>query len=580
MSLLTLTACLTLSVQAPISQDPQPKVTRFVPVREWIAPAPRAVQPPFGSFLGNPDPDPPILLIGDKEYSLDTGEIADLVQTLANVDADQTGLNVEMHGSALLISGTPAAVQLAEDAARSLTAAMTREVRVQAELFRVPDIRSFPATATNDELTGITSGLQRIWRGVASGQSGETLSLSKDLLTSYVYDVDVEIAQEAKIGDPVTVALFEGVRLAIEPHALTASTDLVVCAQFSFGELRGSPVNHPTGIKDTPSVDVPDLDCNSGAISGRIPNGGALLLSVQGDAEAGSNMLLAITATHDDQRADGNDSFAAYPVSALISQSIRDKVSNAPREDRFGGNLNPATAPASSDALGPHRDSLLLDMIHSSIGFDGDGEMLSVTRKHLLVIGDGAKQQAVRSSIQRMQDRWLKTVRVDIETTMREIRYGNSVFAKSGSFDNSDASRPLHRVTFPALLGRPHAIIRGRETTVISDNDVEVAQKATISDPIVTPVFSGVFLSFYAYPQSEGVGVEAELDLSDSWSTRRRTSNFAEAGDLFLPTMSHARLSHRGAAASGREISLGEGPALQRGEANFRTRQALRVTLP
>lgn len=580
MSLLALTICLTLSPQAPDSQDGQVLETRFVPIREWVTPSTKPLMPRLGSFLGKPYGNRSIQLIGDQESTTSSDEMIDLVRQLTGDALDEFEVSIEVVGATMRVSGPPDQLRLVEDTVHQLTTTMVHSLQLRAELFRVPEARLFPASAAKADLDRIRSGLQRIWSGSASCESGRTVSLNKDLITAYVYDVDVEIAQDAKIGDPVTAELFEGVRLLIEPHALTSSSDLVLYAQFAFGELREPTGNRPTGVKDLPSLDVPHLDCNSGTISGRISDGGALLLSVQGDPAGGGNMLLMITAQHQGQANSDGDTFSAFPVSALLSQSMRTNVANSPPDEEEPGgellNLKPTTE--GEGALGPRDPGGLLDLIHATV--NTEDEMLMMSRKHLLVSGSKATRQAVRDIVQRLQERWLKTARVDVQTTMKEMYYGHSAFPKAGATTNNDAPRTLHHITFPALLGRPHSMIRGHETTVIRESEVEIAQKSSLSDPIIGKIFSGVVLSFYAYPQQRGLGVESDLDLFDVATPRRRASETKDGGDLFLPSMGRARFNHRGPASSGADLVLGEGPTVRIGDRNFRTRQVLRVTLP
>lgn len=592
MSLYALTMSLALAVpQAPdagpahaTSRREVAREIRHIPIHAWVAPSAPPVEPPLGSFLDTESMGEPMFLLGafaDDRRVMDPEHAADLVRRVVDLDWDGNN-EIWVSGMMLRVAGSPDEVQMAESAVHALTRAFVRNIRIEAELYRISDRGAFPAVATSDQLARLAAerNLLRVWRGTALCAAGNLVSLGKDRHTSYVHDVNVEVAQSAKIGDTETSTLFEGVRVSVEPHALAGTTDVVLHAQFAFGEQRRPLETRSAGTDEIPDVDVPALDCTSGSMSGRIPSGSALLLSVQGHEAGGANMLLALRASTDQPGGGEVRDVSVIPITALVSEALRWRVYAAPEDLPENKCSLLMTRDAQEIAFGPSERDDLQDLMQRALGIDdSETEWLEIERGHAVVRGSAAVREAAVRVVSGLQDQLLDTFQVDMTTTLDGAHFGDGVFPRSAA-PTSSANDHLHRVTFPALVGRPHAIVRGHETTVIRENDVEIAQKAQITDPVIEQVFSGVVVSTLVYPQQASLGVEADIELRQVPPAQRRSPQIKDGGALYLPTTNRARFTHGGPIAPGQPLDLGDGPTVNVGEKSYRTRQALRVTRP
>ena len=72
-----------------------------------------------------------------------------------------------------------------------------------------------------------SKSLEVLWTATTRTRSGVPIALGKERWTPYVRDIDSEVAQDSKIGDPKVDRLFEGIRILVEPHALAGSEDNV-----------------------------------------------------------------------------------------------------------------------------------------------------------------------------------------------------------------------------------------------------------------------------------------------------------------------------------------------------------------
>jgi len=572
----TLTLCLMLVPQGPIeatapdSGAGRARVIRHVPIRGLIA---RTMMPPvprLGSLLGTEEPDQSAFsLLGDLESAqrlLDGDAVVELVVRAAPVATDECTLDVA--GSSLVLSGPPDKVHLVEQTVREITGAVLQYVDLHAALYRIPARRELPATATREQLAAIVDGMDLLWSAGGPCRSGTTTGFSKSRETSYVVDVDVEVAQHSQIGDPVGGAYFEGIAVNLQPHVLTGSNDLVVYGQFAIGEERQPTILRSTGIKDLPSIDVPSLNSTSGAFSGRVPNGGALLVSLQGDTTGGSNLLLAVTAS---SRVHDRQDPGIYPVTAMLtnalSSSVRGTIVNSGHIPQLALNFGQDEGRRES----PRDAGQLVELLRDGMGVDSE---IDAVRGYIIATGSQEIRDGVKQVIGELQDKFLHTATIDCVTALTPAGPNPSFFAAA----TAGQSGELHHVTFPVLMGRPHVLIRGHETTTIGGINVEIAQKASVSNPVVDVIFSGLVTSVFVYRDLDGNGAEADLALIHVAEPRRRPAETKDGGDLYLPETSLARYAHTGPFDSGRRIDLGDGPTIRIDQQSYRTRQDIRIT--
>lgn len=561
---------------------PQPqKEIQTISIREWAAPRERPAAPPLGSFLVMPDDadELPVALIGASQSNrvMDPQTVLDLVRDFAPVEWD----SMSLYGDAntLQVSGPSDKVNAVMATAQKLRSACVHEVQIQVELYRVAAGASIPAVASADRLEALRRDHQRIWSAQSSCAASQSIGFQKDRASPYVRDSDIEVAKNAQIGDPIVERFFEGVRLIVEPHVLAGSTDLVVFAQFAVGEQRGPLQRRASGSKDLASMQVPNVDCSSGTFSGRVPDGGALVLSMRGDPTAGSDLMLLVRA----KRGAGADAAIAnemgiYPVSALLSDALRVKVVNELSD------VSPSSPQLSrreddGSGFGPRNPDVLGDVLASALGDAID--QLRIEGGHVILRGaPAATKEAVARLLAGLEQQWVTTAQIDLRTTLEEPFSGDGVFPRGEGTPSGTGSRILHHVSFPVVLGRPHVLLRGHMSTAVRDADVEIAEKAALSNPVVDDIFSGVIVSLLVYPGGNGPATEATVDLIDVPTLESHPRETESGVDLYLPRVSRARLSHTGAVTLGQDVVLGEGPNVKIGEQSFRTRQVLRIAAP
>lgn len=303
-----------------------------------------------------------------------------------------------------------------------------------------------------------------------------------------------------------------------------------------------------------------------------------MLFSVLGSQAGGSRMVLAISLRYGRPIEDTAQNIGIYPISGLTSESLSSWVrTNQPTAPGGNDSTLPLTseheksaAVISAHGIGDLMQDVLADRL------DQDEASIDVTNAgYLIVFGDSDAQGRVVASLTRIQQEWLRTIQVEATTSMESIGSEPGVFQRGVSSDGAGAT--LHRVCFPALLGRPHFALRGLESTTIQDLEVEIAQRATASNPVVVNTFSGVFVSIMPYTQLEGIGAHVRIDLSHVAPTLRRPVETKSGGDLYLPQTDRSAFEHDGPVPLERALEMGRGPSLTVQESTWRTSQSLRL---
>ncbi len=507
----------------------------------------------------------------DPTVAFQADSVVDLLAQMFGDQMNQT-LFVDTLQDMLVVTGDPQVAGNAVASLRSVEATLARSIEIRAALYEWDDQPVPPPVVSPDRLANLIGDRAPLWSAKTHTRSDAAVGLGQEQWTHYVGDVNVEVAQDSRIGDPVVRVMFEGVRLVVDPHSLIGTDDLVLLCQYAFGQRRKPVALRYTGIQDLPSLDVPEVNMDSGLASARIPNGGAMIGSFHSADGAGSRMLLVVSATHDDPEPTRLEALRPLPVSALLAGSTRGFPQPA-----VGDRLLPRKLGETLDRiLAPDE---LVDLVVDNVDPDawGDTAHIDYSRGHLWLRGDQAVIDRVEALLTQLQNRWLRNAEVELVTALQPASPSQGPFAKTTG--SEDAGTYLHRVVIPALVGRAHIVVHGVETMSVRDMDVEIAQEASISNPVVDPVFSGIYASVLPYEGARGAGSLADVELAWVAPLQPRATSNRAGGDLYLPSSGISRFAHDGLIESGQAIDLGSGPAVTVDDQTYRTRQSLRVTL-
>ncbi len=568
-------------LQAQSTNGQAERVLQSVPIGYIIGSQSRPTSPVLGSFLMSTDRERTSGLLTWQNRLPSADGLIELVRSIGGAAFDEDGAYLEAQANSLMISAAPDAVRQARRNLAYAGEIIARPIRIRVSLYRTSGSVDLPATVSAAALPTVAREAELLWSGSSVTRSGRKVALGRERHTPFIGDVDVEVAQKAKIGDPVVYTLFEGVRVAVEPHSLVSGDELVLLCQYAIGDRRGEIPSRSTGVDNLPSLDAPSLDTVSGSMSARLANGGAMLLCAGGTSEGGSSLVLMVSASFDTQSPAADPDFALVPISALSTESLSARVLAYDQHGR-GGDIPPR--PDSPFPLGVEereRSTMSADQIVDlsqqilSTRMDEDLASVDVMAGYLVVRGNADDQGRISAMLKQQEDLWLRSVRVRAITGQVAAPSTGITFPVRTSTDQ--ASENLHSISFPALLDRPHFAMRGVETTSIRDYDVEIAQKAQQANPVIEKVFSGILCSVMPRRWGEGLGAELDLNLIDSGGIFRRPLEADYGGDLYLTRPASANFLHDGPVPSSGRIDLGDGPIIRTRTSNWQTRQYVEI---
>lgn len=319
--------------------------------------------------------------------------------------------------------------------------------------------------------------------------AGRTVSLDAYRRVPFLFDYDVEIAQNMMIFAPVMSATREGTRLVLHGRSVPGGVALSVL--FLRSELVGktqtqplklkSLLNHPEGntlqiLPGPEGVQSPEVLSRGLAFDTFLPEGKALALTLEAKMGAAAAREVVLI-----RRSGG--AMRPYVVRSI------------PRTNRTlialdAGLFRPGSLHTEAQ---PYLDEQGALQPSALAKFDGEfsGFLLewlkarfSIWRRFgpwILIVTDPAWDRDAAAQL----DRLVKSVQRS--TALYDV--GVELRAQG-----REASRPV-RVHVPLLAGSSAGIVLARGETAVTGFDVEVAQGAAVPDPYVASVFEGLALS-------------------------------------------------------------------------------------
>lgn len=441
----------------------------------------------------------------------------------------------------LLLAGEANEIDAVRKSVRRLEDTLARNLQVEVAIWDATD-RGTPATLLDEAaFAEFRRGRTPLTRLVGSVNPQQTADLSRLRAQPYLRDVDVEVAQKATISDPIVDVFRDGALCSLRVVPLAGSDEFAVLGHFALAERRGIPRSVQPGHSSAPDIEVPTLDTCLGTFSGRLGSGSALAVTLRGHPAFGGQVVLTVALQAKPlAAADGKAAFAVWPCQALLDGSLL-RIDQIPQPD---GTMVPVQAPSAARLPG----ALLYDLAMAAVG-EGQGHILPLGG-HLVVQGDAAAQGRVRTLLRDLEQRMLRTVS----------------FTSTGMLPSSVEPAPtsgpapnlLFEVSAPCLTGRELKLVRMVETTVITDIDVEIAQEASMTNPVVDLLQSGCWLSASVAPA--GASMHVDLQLRSLQATQPLARSIMPNGVWTPSDTNGSVLRHQGTVGNGALLEHGDGP--------------------
>jgi len=451
---------------------------------------------PFHSMVGLQKLETwPFLVEGreDPESLVELDELFELLHLLDRRFAEEAdGVMLDARDHRLHMTGTKEHIAETKTLLASLADHLVCEVQIEAVVIRHDGALLPPAIVQAGQARALLEGHTPVWRGKSQTPAGMTTYLGRHTATRYLHTYEAQISEGRQLAVPTFDEAFDGIGLLVAPHRVIQNDDLVVQVQFAVGQLD-SVQDHQTGLSKQGDLQRPIVDTTAGCMSGRIPNGGALVFNATAPPALGGNLTIVVRATHTPPKRKLADDIRVLPTSALTAfggawPRFHDS------ERLIGGRHNPHEFFDDEPQSGRFDEDLLQDMLQSNVSPDewDDTAHAVIRNGRIVLVAEGETQKRAIAFLQMIEASSLRNAELQL--------------------DLGDG-----RITMPTMLDRNHTVRHGRETTAVYRVNGEVAKNSSILVPEVSRVFDGAALAIRPYEAGQDLGAEL------TWMMRKST---------------------------------------------------------
>lgn len=452
----------------------------------------------------------------DAEGFLSIDGIADIIrETVEPASWNEGGAFLDDRGTRLHVRNRVHVIQKVEQALLEIAAAARRRVLVTLSVFE-SSAEAYPEVAQGARLTDSASlelplGVMRF------------LEVTNQV--RYVADYEVEIAQGSNITNPVVVSDDEGVVADVVAHSMLDGQHVMLEALIQRGRFE-TPMrrlelsideecfNKPFRSEKRTSLgilELPVYETVDAHVTAVVPTGGTVSVPVVvGDRLVAVQLKVELL---------GPDPVShLIEVGALTERSIPVGVGHVPEDIDY-----PFESPASrilywksyaSRPVASIEETMdLMTRIVDPWYWEADGRILPVRDDLLIVQAQNDVLGHVRRFLLARQAEALRPVVLDL----RAYSVADAVVAGPGRAVVTEGARLVHAGRIPTISGRWGSLRAGSTANYLADYDVEVAQEARMSDPIIGQSFDGLALNVLPRlaPGGETVAVDVQMFLAD-----------------------------------------------------------------
>lgn len=444
---------------------------------------------------------------------LSAEQIADLVRETIDTESwDTEGSSINISWGHMIVRNKAATVKKVAAFLEYLHEVVGRSIEI--DVWRVPS-GSAPAAGvlSADQMNKLIARADVVSAGalqVGSSRAGRVRSGDR---VSFLGDYDVEVAQDAQVADPLVMVIHDGLDLGIRASS-TPDGRIILLASG-----RESSVAK-LATRDTDStwvgrLQLPIVDSQVVLGSGVVQSGGGIVL---GAAQGEGDHVFAIRARSSAAPAEapqGGCALVPMGVAALRNRGLGRMIFGTPLRSGQGHDVE------NNDK----EETRLIDvdnvveMIRTTVdpaGWDEDPfRSLWTTGDMLFVKGPKKVVEGARALATSISDAHLTNVGLEFRIGLldaaatRDVASGKAdLAAVAGLLDTKAYVSTLTGVGFRQMLGSEQAYLK--------DHDVEIAQEATIADPVIGTLFGGVaFQGKVATSGTGKVGLHGEFVVQD-----------------------------------------------------------------
>lgn len=334
-------------------------------------------------------------------------------------------------------------------------------------------------------------------------------------LITFLGDYDVEVAEEAQVADPRMFVLRDGLDLQL--GVWNTPDGRVILRVSGRDSSLEKLVKRDTASTWVGQLQLPVVDSQVVSGSGVVESGGGIVLgAAQGDGDTVFFVRVRSEAIPD-LGPGGGCAFIPAGAAAVSFQQMGPLRVGVPSRSGFD--------PSGIDGVDvPEEDRILevdslIEMVRGHVDPDGWDEdpswALWTAGDNLFVRAPKEVIAGARALATALNDTHLTNVGLEFRIGVLDAERTRAV--STGQADLAAVAGLLDTKAWVATLaGAGFRQLLGRETAYLKDHDVEIAQKATIADPVVATLFAGVAFQGRAVSAGLGkVGLTGEFLIQD-----------------------------------------------------------------
>ncbi len=461
-----------------------------------------------------------------------------------------------MGGATLLVRQQPEALVGVGQAIRRMEDRWLRPITLDVVAVRLPPTLGGTPSATE---------LEALATAEASGPSITLTVFPTQRVTAfsgrqiaYLVDYDVEVAQKAKISDPIVGVLNAGLGVSARASVSEAGDRVRVDLNAELVELLRMD---SVAAGDGRTLDVPVVGTTVTRTSAELTTGAWTLLEGSGARAEGGGVVFLARARLGSRNAGAPSPGLSLPVlesagmAKLNDRAFSISLLTQPVHSRMGApldimpsNFTPPEPPELPEPMGAVASESLLEIMRQAIApeaWGARGGSTEVRSDTLYVRAPETALLAVERMLAALEHALLWAV--DIEGRLVEVAADSPVLAGPLLPPEAEAALAkalgdgsallLERVRVSSLAGQRNNVAALEQRTYVADFEVEIAEDAVISNPVVQILRSGIVLDVRPQITSarDSVVISVGLNRSVPFQTPRLVKTVV--GDMQCPDM-------------------------------------------
>ncbi|MEQ8766259.1 MAG: hypothetical protein RL885_20260 [Planctomycetota bacterium] len=524
-----------------------------------------------------------------EEYPafLEADQIVEMVQNLVHPetwDQENTWISLFSQGQVLAMQNRPDVLEQATKLIDHLRALAARRVEVRVDVFnmspkvaggllgrfgRVLDQSQRKELLAQSGVSLIGSSLQTL----RPGQLGRLLD--QDLI-SFIADFDVEVAQEESISDPLIGVLQAGLEVAVRASDRHDSgglqIELTIDDVVAEGDWKSRQTSDGAG-----TVQLPVVSLNRSLASAKVSEGESMLLWSSGSmglsrgyliqarviGEPLKNLLQPMPLGHSELAT------IVVPVHTLISKVLMPNGPVRAFEEPLRTSYQDFEMDI-SDHETVHRieEDMLHETIYGQVDLETwesiEGTQISIFNGYLIARNGQSSLAKIGTLLSRLEAELLPQDYV-LEAEVWSVPLSDDSIRSLGVLSGDAAKalrekgRLVHSSRLCAIAGNLAESMVGSERAYVWDFNPEIAQGASISDPVMSSTFSGGMVrAQVGAPAGGPLSLDATLSLSSLTAQDSVSPSAPRIGELDLPRVRVHSVSGQASLKAGQSVVLGE----------------------